>query len=336
MDQDALSALRIDRDRAARDAERRARPWLWLTALSVIALAVAAWIVLAPDAEPAANAAPARVAPDPTPATTAAPASSAPTVLNASGYVVARRVATVASKVTGQIVDVRIEEGMSVDAGDVLATLDDTTARAELALAESRLETARRQAAEFRVRLDESERTRMRLEDLRGRALASEAELDAATADVAALRARLAVVESEVASATNAVALSRRGVDDTVIRAPFAGVVVSKNAQPGETISPMSSGGFTRTGIATIVDMSSLEIEVDVNEAYINRVEPGQHVEAVLDAYPDWRIPGSVTSIVPTADRQKATVKVRIGFDELDPRILPEMGVQVWFREGRG
>ena len=319
----------MNRDDDAPAARRRVRPWA-IGGVILALGALAAWQLWPAASTPES-------APVPQPAAVAErPASGArtsATVLNASGYVVPRRVATIASRVTGQVAEVRVEEGMRVEAGDVLATLDDTTARAELALAESRLETARRNETEIRVRHDEARRTLRRTESLRAQRLASEAEIDAATADAAALSARLSVAQSEVTNAENAVALARRHAEDTVIRAPFAGVVVSKNAQPGETISPMSSGGFTRTGIATIVDMSSLEIEVDVNEAFINRVTDGQRVEAVLDAYPDWRIPARVISIVPTADRQKATVKVRIGFDALDPRILPEMGVQVWFLE---
>jgi RND family efflux transporter MFP subunit len=295
-----------------------------------------AWLAVAlidspPEPEPEPDPV-ARAEPVPAAAASARPA----TVLNASGYVVPRRVATIASKVTGQIVSVAVEEGQRVAAGDVLARLDDAIARAELELAERRLATARSAEAEIRVRVDEALRTLERSRSLRAQRLASEAELDAADANAAALAARRVVAEREVAVAESAVALARQRLDDTVIRAPFDGVVVSKNAQPGETISPMSSGGFTRTGIATVVDMSSLEIEVDVNEAFINRVADGQPVEAVLDAYPDWRIPARVISIVPTADRQKATVKVRIGFDALDPRILPEMGVQVWFMEEDG
>lgn len=319
----------MNRDDDTRVVHRRRRPWaLGAVVALVLIAALAAWLFwpAVPTPEPAT--------PVPTAVNRPAPETRASaTVLNASGYVVPRRVATIASRVTGQVAEVRVEEGMRVEAGDVLAILDDTTARAELALSESRLETARRNETEIRVRHDEARRTLRRTESLRGQRLASEAELDAATANAAALSARLSVAQSEVTSAENAVALARRHAEDTVIRAPFAGVVVSKNAQPGETISPMSSGGFTRTGIATIVDMSSLEIEVDVNEAFINRVSDGQRVEALLDAYPDWRIPARVISIVPTADRQKATVKVRIGFDALDPRILPEMGVQVWFLE---
>ena len=321
----------MNRDDAAHGARRRARPWL--VGAAVVAGLAGAWLVFAvlgtspaPEPEPDPAPAEARTAP--------APSARSSTVLNASGYVVPRRVATIASKVTGQITSVTVEEGQRVAAGDVLARLDDAIARAELELAENRLATARRAEAEIAVRVDEARRTLERSRSLRDQRLSSEADLDAAEANAAALAARLAVAQSEVAVADSAVALARQRLDDTVIRAPFDGVVVSKNAQPGETISPMSSGGFTRTGIATIVDMSSLEIEVDVNEAFINRVADGQRVDAVLDAYPDWRIPARVISIVPTADRQKATVKVRIGFDALDPRILPEMGVQVWFLEG--
>ena len=162
--------------------------------------------------------------------------------------------------------------------------------------------------------------------------VASQAELDRAKAQVDSLSARLDSQSQTIVVSERALALARQALDDTVIRAPFDGIVVAKNAQPGEMISPMSSGGFTRTGIGTIVDMSSLEIEVDVNEAYINRVAAGQRVEATLDAYSDWKIPGQVIAIIPTADRQTATVQVRIGFDELDPRILPDMGIKVAFQ----
>jgi RND family efflux transporter MFP subunit len=326
LDKQALEALKMDRDRIQDAAQRRAMPYVLVAGLaSVLLLGAAAWWLL--RSEPVTvEVAVAQLA-------EGGERRQAATVLNASGYVVARRVATVASRVTGQITEVRIEEGMHVEEGELLARLDDSIARAELALAESRVETARRQAEEVRVRLEEARRTLERTRALRERDLASESALDAARAEVAALEARLTVALGEAVTAERMLALSQRNVDETLIRAPFAGVVVSKNAQPGETISPMSAGGFTRTGIATIVDMESLEIEVDVNEAFINRVQADQPVRAVLDAYPDWSIPARVISIVPTADRQRATVRVRVGFEALDPRILPEMGVQVWFLE---
>lgn len=253
-------------------------------------------------------------------------------VLNASGYVTARRKATISSKITGKVTEVLVEEGMLVESGQVLARLDDISARLQLAAAESELETARRALKETEVRLAEAGLSLRRNEDLVSKQVASAADLDAARAERDSLAARLSVGRQQVDLAGRSVALRRQELDDTVVRAPFAGVVVSKDAQPGEMISPVSAGGgFTRSGICTVVDMSSLEVEVDVNEAYIGRVLPGQAVEALLDAYPDWRIPARVITTIPTADRQKATVKVRIAFDQLDPRILPDMGAKVAF-----
>jgi RND family efflux transporter MFP subunit len=253
-------------------------------------------------------------------------------VLNASGYVTARRRATVSSKITGKVVEVNVEEGMAVKEGQVLARLDDANARAALRLAEAQAEAARRAVAESEVRLDEARLTLRRRLQLVKDGLATQAEVDQAQAEVDSIDARIAALHQQVRVAESQIAVQQADLDNTVIRAPFGGVAISKDAQPGEMVSPVSAGGgFTRTGICTIVDMRSLEIEVDVNEAYINRVTPGQNVSAVLDAYPDWRIPTRVITTVPTADRQKATVLVRIGFNELDPRILPDMGVKVTF-----
>ncbi len=256
------------------------------------------------------------------------------TVLNASGYVTARRAATVSSKVTGKVVEVLIEEGMKVKEGQVVAQLDDTNVKASLGVAQAQLESAKAALAETRAQLKQANLEFERTTELVGQHIASQADLDQAEANAKSLQAHLAQQEVEVTVADRQVALYQQQLDDMTIRAPFAGVVTTKDAQPGEMISPVSAGGgFTRTGIGTVVDMNSLEIEMDVNESYINRVEPGQPVEATLDAYPDWKIPGKVIAIIPTADRQKSTVKVRIGFDKLDPRILPEMSVKVAFQE---
>ncbi len=258
--------------------------------------------------------------------------SRSATVLDASGYVTARRRATVSSKITGKIIEVLVEEGMAVEEGQVLARLDDSNARRQLALAEAQLRAAGSALAETEVRLAEAELQLGRSERLVAGNVASQADLDAARAGVDALAARLARGREEVVVAERQIDVWNQQIEDTVIRAPFTGVAVTKNAQPGEMISPNSAGGgFTRTGVCTVVDMGSLEIEVDVNEAYIGRVRPDQKVEATLDAYPDWKIPASVIITVPTADRQKATVRVRIAFDELDPRILPDMGAKVSF-----
>jgi RND family efflux transporter MFP subunit len=256
------------------------------------------------------------------------------TVLNASGYVTARRQATVSSKFTGKVMDVLIEEGMQVKKGQVLARLDDANIAASFALAEAKLEAARTAGKETRALLRDARASFNRTASLVERKLASDADLDRTRAAYEALEAQLESKQAAVRVAEKELQVYRQQLADTVIRAPFAGIVVTKNAQPGEMISPNSAGGgFTRTGIGTIVDMDSLEIEIDVNEAYINRVTPGQKVVARLDAYPDWKIPCHVIAIIPTADRQKATVEVRVGFDALDPRILPDMGVKVAFQD---
>ena len=259
---------------------------------------------------------------------------SAATVLNASGYVTARRQATVSSKFTGRVTEVLIEEGMRVEQGQVLARLDDSNIRASYELAEAQWVSAQRGLDETETLLDEAVLNFQRTSRLVEQALASQQEFDRSRALSGSLAAQLERKKADVEVAARQLDIYRIQLEDTIIRAPFAGVIVAKNAQPGEMISPVSAGGgFTRTGIGTIVDMTSLEIEIDVNEAYINRVTEGQGVMATLDAYPDWKIPCHVIAIIPTADRQRATVEVRVGFDELDPRILPDMGVKVAFQE---
>ena len=319
---DRLSELRIDRD--SRSSSKTPR---------ILLLTLAAILVL--GAAGAAYWRSQRSAPAVRLAVVEAPAAgevSRGAVLDASGYVVARRMATVSSKVTGKIVDANVEEGMVVAAGQVLARLDDSLLTRQVALAESQVETARKSLTETEVLLRQAGVDLGRTRELVESEVGTKAALDADQASMDALAARLDRERFEVSVAERQLAIRKQELDDTIIRAPFAGVVVTKDAQPGEMISPVSAGGgFTRTGICTIVDMSSLEIEVDVNEAYINRVRQGQEVQATLDAYPDWRIAAHVITPVPTADRQKATVKVRIAFEALDARILPDMGVKVSF-----
>jgi len=256
------------------------------------------------------------------------------TVLNASGYVTARRAATASSKVTGKVAEVLIEEGMRVKEGQVLARLDDTNVKASLDVAQAQLDSAKSAVEETRAQLKQADLEFKRTIELTKQNISSQADLERAESNAKLLQARLTRQERDVTVAERQSAMWQQQMDDLIIRAPFAGIVTSKNAQPGEMISPVSAGGgFTRTGIGTIVDMDSLEIEIDVNESFINRVESGQPVEATLDAYAQWKIPCKVIAIIPTADRQKSTVKVRVGFDKLDPRILPEMAVKVAFRE---
>jgi HlyD family secretion protein len=314
-----LDELRIDRSRAK---EGRPAVWVTLFILLVTGAAVIAWWWLSQNRAPVVAVA----------LVEAGDNDVTSAILNASGYVTARRRATVSSKVTGKVVDVLVEEGMAVRAGQVLARLDDTSARAYLELAEAQAQAASRVVAEDEVRLRQARLTLDRTRALHADGIANEADLDRAQAEFDSLAARLELSRQQVTVAERQVAVSRAELDNTVIRAPFSGIAISKDAQPGEMVSPVSAGGgFTRTGICTLVDMTSLEIEVDVNESYINRVRPGAPVNAVLDAYPDWRIPAHVITTVPAADRQKATMRVRIGFNEPDPRALPDMGVKVAF-----
>ncbi len=253
-------------------------------------------------------------------------------VLDASGYVTPRRIATVSSKITGKVQDVLIEEGMQVEEGQILARLDATDAEAQSALAASQLAATEAALGEARATLVLAEQTLRRAREMTAAKLQPVSTLDQAKADYDARRARLSQLQKQVQVARDQLAVTLLSVDNTIIRAPFKGVIVAKAAQPGEMISPVSAGGgFTRTGIGTLVDMDSLEVQVDVNEAYIGRVKPEQPVEAVLNAYADWRIPASVIAIIPTADRAKATVKVRIALGSRDPRIVPDMGVRVSF-----
>ncbi|HEY2775032.1 MAG TPA: efflux RND transporter periplasmic adaptor subunit [Candidatus Binatia bacterium] len=253
-------------------------------------------------------------------------------VLDASGYVVARRQATVSAKITGKVVEVLIEEGMHVDENAVMARLDDTEAKAQLDLARAQLDAARASLDVFTADEHQAERDFARQQALAAAKATSTQEEEQAGAARDTLRARVENAKEQIKVAEQSVDVAKVQLDNTEVRAPFAGVVVAKAAQPGEMISPISAGGgFTRTGIGTIVDMDSLEIEVDVNESFINRVSAGQPVQATLNAYPDWKIPGKVIAVVPTADRNKATIKVRVAIDVKDPRIVPEMGVRVAF-----
>jgi RND family efflux transporter MFP subunit len=315
-------------DRSADDAavRRRSRPLIFgAVALLLAVAALVAWLFLKPTYI-SVQTAPARVLQD------TAAAGSGARLLNASGYVVPRLQAVVSSKITGKVSQVLVEEGMHVTTGQVLARLDDSTARDQVNVAKSQVASAQAQASQIDVEHANALRDLDRTKTLYARHVVSQSDMDGAVTKEASLQASLDSARQQVGVAQNNLALDQQLLDDTVIRSPFAGVVVSKDAQPGEMISPNSAGGGnTRTGIATVVDMGSLEIEVDVNEAYIGRVHAGQKVDAVLDAYPDWHIPSHVVSIIPTADRDKATVKVRVGFDKLDPRILPQMSIQVWF-----
>ncbi len=253
-------------------------------------------------------------------------------LLNASGYVTPRRRATIAAKITGRVTGVFFDEGTRVSEGQLLATLDDSDVQKTLNSAKADRDSAQAAIADFRVQLKNAETELHRADQLQKAGVQTQEQLDIARMNADSLQAKIDLAKAQVAGSESRILEAQQAVDNCTIKAPFAGIVVSKDAQVGEMVSPISAGGgFTRTGIATIVDMNSNEIEVDVNESFIARVKDGQHVTAILDAYPDWEIPSHVRTIIPTADRQKATVKVRISFDKLDPRILPDMGIKVTF-----
>ena len=318
---DRISQLKIDRSASAPSQRSLAVP---LIVVAVVAAMIVGWFFFGDGAS--------AVLVETDSARRPPSAAAASSVLDASGYVVARRQATVSSKVTGKVVEVFVEEGMRVEKDQVVAKLDDTTQQAQLSLALAQVASSRAALDEIEAQLRNARLERDRFRDLAKRNLTSQSSVDAAEATYDQLAARLETGRENVKVAERNVELSKDALSNMTIKAPFAGMVVSKNAQPGEMISPISAGGgFTRTGICTIIDTDSLEIEVDVNEAYIQRVKADQQVSATLDAYSDWRIPAKVIAIVPTADRQKATVKVRIGFLERDERVLRDMGVKVAF-----
>jgi HlyD family secretion protein len=314
-----LSALRID-ERARRDPRRPG--WRALAAgLAAVALVSAGLVFVLREKAPEVEV-----------TTVRADRGGRPALLNASGYVTPRQRATIAAKITARVNEIFVDEGMQVEPGQVLARLDDSDARARLASASAERAATAATLGELHVNLENAERELRRVDALWDKRLVAEQARDQARMAVDGLRARQALAREQVAAADARVKVGQQDLDNCTVRAPFGGIVVSKDAQRGEMVSPVSAGGgFTRTGIATIVDMGSLEIEVDVNESYIARVKAGQPVTAVLDAYPDWQVPAKVRTVIPTADRQKATVKVRATFDRLDPRILPDMGVKVTF-----
>ena len=323
---DLLHSLKIDRSAPPPPASRKG---LWI-ALAVVAalllLAIAGWLWFGRDQGIEVRSA------DVLAIGNGGAASAS--VLDATGYVVARRMATVSAKVPGKVREVLIEEGQRVEPGQVIATLDPIDAEQQRTLSASQLQAARSQAAGVQAQLKEAEANAARLGALVGQKLVSRAQYEQAIAQRDSLRAQLATAQRNAQVAADGLRISAQGVDNTIVRAPFAGVVIAKAAQPGEIVSPMAAGGgFTRTGIGTIVDMDSLEVEVEVGEAFIGRVKPGMPTETVLNAYQDWKIPGKVIAIIPAADRGKATVKVRVGIDAKDARIVPDMGARVSFLE---
>ena len=322
-----LNQLRIDRTIEVSDGSTQRWVLIGCSVVLVLALGFGAWWILSRPTGLAVQEAVATAAP----VSTSAGSSGGASMLDASGYVVARRSATVASKMIGRVVEVSIEEGQRVEKDQIIARLDDSNTRATLEQARAQLAQAQANLEAARTALADAQPIFKRNEQQIAAGVISAQSFDGARATYNAAQSDYAVRVRAVDVARAGLAYAQRNQDDTIVRAPFAGVVTVKAAQAGEIVSPSSAGGFTRTGIGTIVDMDSLEVEVDVSENFINRVRPGQPATIKLNAYPDWEIPANVIAVIPTADRSKATVKVRVGFKEHDARILPEMGARVSF-----
>ena len=322
-----LNQLRIDRTAEPEEDDGGSRKLLWAgIAVAVVVAVVLTVLFSGPSGVPVKVAVARQVA--------GASAARGASTLDASGYIVARRQATVSSKITGKVMEVLIEEGMRVNKDQVIARLDDSNYRTAFEQAKAQLGQAQANVQAAKVALDNAkpifDRNKRQIEQ----GVISAQTFDSAKATYDAAESSLLVAQRAEEVARAVLANSQQNLSDTVIRAPYAGIVTVRAAQAGEMVSPMSAGGsFTRTGIGTIVDMDSLELEVDVSENFINRVKAGQPASVKLNAYPDWEIPAEVIAVIPTADRAKATVKVRIGFKVKDPRILPEMGARVSFLE---
>jgi len=300
-----LSALRIQEGARKGGASKRLR---WLAAMIGLLLIISAAVFAFKERKPVVEVAPVHAETD-----------AREVLLNASGYVTPRRRATIAAKITGRVVQMIADEGMHVREGQVLATLDDSDARVRLDSAKADRDATAAALKDLEVQLENADRELRRTQALTKQGVSSAQALDLARTAADSLRAKITLTAEQIQAAQERIRVAQQDLDNCTVRSPFTGIVVSKDAQVGEMVSPISAGGgFTRTGIATVVDMQSLEIEVDVNESYIARVKEAMPVTAILDAYPDWKIPAKVRTVIPTADRQKATVKVRISFDQLD------------------
>jgi RND family efflux transporter MFP subunit len=323
-----LNQLRIDRTETPAEDGKVLRIILWSGA-AVVVIVAAVFLTLrlaSPSGIPVKVAVAREIA--------GAAASRGASTLDASGYIVARRQATVSSKVTGKVMEVLIEEGQRVKKDEVIARLDDSNYRTAYEQAKAQVGQAQASVHAAQVAFDNARPTFERNQKQLAQGVISAQTFDSAKAAYDASETALSVAQRSEEVARAVLATAQQNLYDTVIRAPYAGVVTVRAAQAGEIVSPMSAGGgFTRTGIGTIVDMDSLELEVDVSENFINRVTPKQPASVKLNAYPDWEIPAEVIAVIPTADRAKATVKVRIGFKVKDERILPEMGARVSFLE---
>ncbi len=262
-------------------------------------------------------------------------AGRAATGVTANGYVVARTKASVSAKIAGRLAFLGVSEGSRVRANQIIARLESAEYQAGVTQAEANQAVARATLAEAQAERDQLRREAQRQTDVRAQnpQLVSQQELDLAQSRATQAEARLTAAAARVDAASAALRLAQANLENTVVRAPFSGTVLRKEAEVGEVVAPSVGGGLTRGAVVTMADLATLEVEVDVNEAYIARIQGGQRARITLDAYPDTSFRGAVRQVVPTADRQRATVQVKVAISDRDPRILPEMGARVDFLE---
>jgi HlyD family secretion protein len=314
-----LSKLKIDRSLAPVRTRRR-RKWIWLGAMALVVAAGGVWFVLQPRA----------IAVQATPVVTTYPSQQF-VVLNSTGYVVAQRKAAISSKASGRLEWLGVAEGSRVKAGEVIARLDKRDVAAQLDAGLANVKVARATLEQAQAEDRDAEASLKRTQDLVAKRFVSQSALDQAVAradravaGVASGRAGLAAAEANAKNAQVA-------VDYTLIRAPFDGIILSKSANVGDMVTPFSSAADSKGAVVTMADMGTLEVEADVSESSLSKIKVGQPAEIALDALPDSRFRGSVSRIVPTVDRAKATVMTKVRFDAIDPRVLPEMSAKVSF-----
>jgi RND family efflux transporter MFP subunit len=326
-----LAKLRIDRDQPPPALQRAFKRALWLAGAVAVAIGSAVlWLK--------------RGSPTPVQVVTASVSGGAGGAggggsrsisVVANGYVVARTKAAVSAKIPGRLAFLAVSEGSHLEQGEIIARLDNADYTAAVAQADAQLASARATLIELQADHDQMERELARVRDIRAKNQNLVSPQDGETADSRAQQtaARVRAQEARVDAAVAGLNFARANLENTVIRAPFTGTVLRKEAEVGEVVAPSVGGGLTRGAVVTMADLRTLEVEVDVNEAYIARVRSGQRAAITLDAYPDTAFRGAVRQVVPTADRQRATVQVKVSIADRDARILPEMGAKVEFLE---
>jgi len=324
-----LSKLRINRDDPPPAVKRALGRVLWLTGAAALIIAVVVIVARGGSAVPAQVV---TVTPSGGEGTANRGGGGAVAVV-ANGYVVARTKAAVSAKIPGRLAQLNVSEGSNVQKGDILARLDNADYAAAVGQAEAGLASAKATLIEAQSDRDQMQRDYVRVRDIHAQNpnLVSPQDVENADSRARQAEARFGAQSARVDAAAAALRVAQANLENTYIRAPFSGTVLRKEAEVGEVVAPSVGGGLTRGAVVTMADLATLEVEVDVNEAYIARVQNGQQARITLDAYPDTAFRGAVRQIIPTADRQRATVQVKVSILDRDGRILTEMGAKVEF-----